>query len=33
MSAETGFDPQAYQARHFQWRQEGRVGVVTLNRP
>jgi enoyl-CoA hydratase/carnithine racemase len=24
----TGFEP-----RHFQWRQEGRVGVITLNRP
>jgi len=23
----------AYQPKHFDWRQEGRVGVITLNRP
>ena len=27
------FDIAAYQPRHFQWRQEGRVGVITLDRP
>ncbi len=33
MSVDTGFNPQAFRSRHLQWRQEGRVGVVTLNRP
>ncbi len=33
MSAADEFDPQAYRPRHFRWRQEGRVGVVTLDRP
>jgi len=28
-----GFDITRFQARHFQWQQEGRVGVITLNRP
>jgi enoyl-CoA hydratase/carnithine racemase len=27
------FDITRFEARHFQWRQEGRVGVITLNRP
>jgi enoyl-CoA hydratase/carnithine racemase len=27
------FDPKQYAPEHFQWSQEGRVGVVTLNRP
>jgi enoyl-CoA hydratase/carnithine racemase len=25
--------PEHFKPRHFQWRQDGRVGVVTLNRP
>src|SRR5882762_824608 len=29
----TPFQPQQFNPRHFQWRQDGRVGVVTLNRP
>jgi enoyl-CoA hydratase/carnithine racemase len=29
----TPFQPQQFDPRHFQWRQDGRVGVVTLNRP
>ncbi len=29
----TPFQPEHFKPRHFQWRQEGRVGVVTLNRP
>ncbi len=33
MSAASEFDPQSYRPRHFQWRQEKRVGVVTLARP
>ena len=33
MSAASEFDPQAYRPQHFLWRQEGRIGVVTLNRP
>ncbi|HVS77448.1 MAG TPA: enoyl-CoA hydratase family protein [Steroidobacteraceae bacterium] len=33
MSAASEFDPQSYRPRHFQWRQEKRVGVVTLDRP
>jgi enoyl-CoA hydratase/carnithine racemase len=27
------FQPGHFKPRHFQWRQDGRVGVVTLNRP
>jgi enoyl-CoA hydratase/carnithine racemase len=27
------FQPKHFKPRHFQWRQDGRVGVVTLNRP
>jgi enoyl-CoA hydratase/carnithine racemase len=27
------FQPEHFKPRHFQWRQEGPVGVVTLNRP
>jgi enoyl-CoA hydratase/carnithine racemase len=27
------FQPEHFKPRHFQWRQDGRVGVVTLNRP
>src|SRR6202035_4361573 len=27
------FQPWHFMPRHFQWRQDGRVGVVTLNRP
>jgi enoyl-CoA hydratase/carnithine racemase len=33
MTAATEFDPGAYRARHFLWRQQDRLGVVTLNRP
>ena len=29
----TPFQPQQFDPKHFQWRQDGRVGVVTLNRP
>jgi enoyl-CoA hydratase/carnithine racemase len=29
----TPFQPRQFNPRHFQWRQDGRVGVVTLNRP
>jgi len=29
----TPFQPQQFNPRHFHWRQDGRVGVVTLNRP
>jgi enoyl-CoA hydratase/carnithine racemase len=29
----TPFQPQQFNPLHFQWRQDGRVGVVTLNRP
>jgi enoyl-CoA hydratase/carnithine racemase len=32
-SQPTPFQPQQFSPRHFQWRQDGRVGVVTLNRP
>src|SRR5258707_10197056 len=27
------FRPEHFKPRHFQWHQDGRVGVVTLNRP
>ena len=27
------FDITGFQAQHFQWQQEGRVGIITLNRP
>src|ERR1700692_4739133 len=27
------FQAEHFKPRHFQWRQEGRVGVITLNRP
>jgi enoyl-CoA hydratase/carnithine racemase len=27
------FDPAQFQPQHFQWQQDGRVGVITLNRP
>jgi enoyl-CoA hydratase/carnithine racemase len=27
------FDPAQFHPQHFQWRQEGRVGVITLERP
>lgn len=27
------FDPAQFHPQHFQWQQEGRVGVITLNRP
>ena len=30
---ERAFDPAAYAPQHFRWRLEGRVGVVTLDRP
>lgn len=33
MTAAQTFDPAHYAPRHFLWRQDGRVGVVTLNRP
>lgn len=33
MSAAIEFDPKAYCPRYFQWWQEGRVGVIVLNRP
>ena len=33
MSATPPFDPSAYAPRHFKWRLEDRVGVVTLDRP
>ena len=29
----TAFDLACFQPEHFLWRQEGRVGVITLNRP
>ena len=32
-SKPTPVQPQPFNPRHFQWRQDGRVGVVTLNRP
>jgi enoyl-CoA hydratase/carnithine racemase len=32
-SQPTPVQPQQFNPRHFQWRQDGRVGVVTLNRP
>jgi enoyl-CoA hydratase/carnithine racemase len=32
-SQPTPFHPRQFNPRHFQWRQDGRVGVVTLNRP
>ena len=33
MTAEPAFDPATYEPRHFRWRLEERVGVVTLDRP
>jgi enoyl-CoA hydratase/carnithine racemase len=33
MNAHPRFDPDTYTPRHFEWRLEARVGVVTLNRP
>lgn len=33
MSTAIEFDPKTYCPRHFQWWQEGRVGVIVLNRP
>ena len=33
MIATPPFDPATYTPRHFKWRLEARVGVVTLNRP
>jgi enoyl-CoA hydratase/carnithine racemase len=33
MNAQPQFDPATYVPRHFQWHLDGRVGVVTLNRP
>jgi enoyl-CoA hydratase/carnithine racemase len=33
MTAQPQFDPATYSPRHFLWRLEDRVGVVTLNRP
>ena len=33
MKAQPQFDPDTYAPRHFQWRLQARVGVVTLNRP
>lgn len=33
MSAASQFDPVAYSPRHFKWRLQERVGVVTLDRP
>jgi enoyl-CoA hydratase/carnithine racemase len=33
LSSRQPFQPEHFEPRHFQWRQEGRVGVVTLNRP
>ena len=33
MSVTPQFDPSAYAPRHFKWRLEDRVGVVTLDRP
>src|ERR1700684_469137 len=32
-SQPTPVPAQQFNPRHFQWRQDGRVGVVTLNRP
>src|SRR5260221_9645419 len=32
-SQPTPLQPRQFKPRHFQWRQDGRVGVVTLNRP
>ncbi|HVW69571.1 MAG TPA: enoyl-CoA hydratase family protein [Steroidobacteraceae bacterium] len=29
----TPFDITRFQPQHFQWQQEGRVGIITLNRP
>src|ERR1700744_3757527 len=33
MTTTATFDITRFQPQHFQWRQEGRVGVITLNRP
>ena len=27
------FDLARFEPQHFQWKQEGRVGIITLNRP
>src|ERR1700691_4609839 len=32
-SAPMPFQPEHYKPKHFHWRQDGLVGVVTLNRP
>jgi enoyl-CoA hydratase/carnithine racemase len=33
MTATPPFDPARFEPQHFQWKQEGRVGIITLNRP
>jgi enoyl-CoA hydratase/carnithine racemase len=33
MSATPTFDLARFQPKHFQWQQDGRVGIITLNRP
>jgi enoyl-CoA hydratase/carnithine racemase len=33
MSATPTFDLARFQPQHFQWQQDGRVGIITLNRP
>ena len=33
MSEPAAIDVERYQSRHFRWRLEGRVGVITLDRP
>ena len=33
MSSPTPFDIDRFEPRHFRWRREGRVGVITLDRP
>jgi enoyl-CoA hydratase/carnithine racemase len=33
MTTDPTFDPTAYEPRHFKWRLQGRVAVVTLDRP
>jgi enoyl-CoA hydratase/carnithine racemase len=33
MTATLPFDLARFEPQHFQWKQEGRVGIITLNRP
>jgi len=33
MTSTPDFDLARFEPRHFQWKQEGRVGIITLNRP